>query len=174
MHNLTRHADFDKSCAIINEAIEKAATKQEEKIWFWTKTDTTFKMAFLQTILRKVYNAVAGFPTAAGQYTEISHRYKEDSLSKACSAWAEIFKLRCADRSTTIKFTDKFCTAHGHDRNNNGGGQGDIQFSATPIPQPAGPLPATTLPNFACSCSWTHTGGEPHCWFNNPYLALVW
>jgi DNA modification methylase len=31
MHNLTRHANIDRSHAIINKAIKKAATKQEEK-----------------------------------------------------------------------------------------------------------------------------------------------
>jgi hypothetical protein len=101
MHNLTRCADFDKSRAIINEAIKKAATKQEEKIWFWTKADTALKMAFLQTLSCKVYDAVAGLPTAAEQYAEISRRYKEDSLNEACLAWAEFFKLRCADYSVS-------------------------------------------------------------------------
>jgi hypothetical protein len=47
MHTLTCCADFDKSYAIIHEAIKKAATKQEEKILFWTKADTALEMAFL-------------------------------------------------------------------------------------------------------------------------------
>jgi hypothetical protein len=111
MHDLTRRTDFDKSRAIINKAIDKAATKQEEKIWFWTKADTALKMAFLQTLSREVYDAVAGLPTAAEQYAEISHRYKKDGLNEACSAWAEFFKLCCAECSNTIKFTDKFRAA---------------------------------------------------------------
>jgi hypothetical protein len=263
MHNLTCCADFDKSCAIINEAIKKAATKQKEKIRFWTKADTALKMAFLLTLLREVYDAVAGLLTAAGQYAEISHRYKEDSLNEACLAWAEFFKLRCADCSNTIKFTDKFhaalnklndlklvlpkkgilyrfilaiedsypeymCTIRrnlhsdrqptldavinevnnkascnnpvktaafaakkstetttstytnhqktggdhegrrGHSQDcerggNNSSGQGDSKSSTIPIPQPAGPLPATTLPKVACSCGRTHAGGRLNC-----------
>jgi hypothetical protein len=111
MHNLTHCADFDKSRAIINEAIDKAATKQDEKIRFWTKADTALKMTFLQTLSHEVYGAVAGLPTAAGQYAEISHRYKKDGLNKACLGWAEFFKLRCADCPNTIKFMDRFCAA---------------------------------------------------------------
>jgi hypothetical protein len=263
MHNLTRRTDFDKSYAIINQAIKKTATKQEEKIRFWTKADTALMMAFLQTLSRKVYDAVAGLLTAAGQYAEISRRYKGDGLSKACSAWAEFFKLRCADCLNTIKFTDKFRAAlnklkdlklvllkksilyqfilaiedfypeyarticcnlrsdrqptldavinelndkarcndpvkttafaakkstetttstdpnrqktggnrggrrgysHGRGRGgNNSGGPGDSKSSTTPMPQPAGPLPATTLPKVACSCGRTHAGGGPNC-----------
>jgi hypothetical protein len=68
-------------------------------------------MAFLQTLLCKVYDTVADLPTAAGQYAEISRCYKEDGLNKACSAWAEFFKLRCADCPNAIKLTDKFHVA---------------------------------------------------------------
>jgi hypothetical protein len=111
MHNLTCRAGFDKSRAIINKAIKKGATKQEEKIRFWTKADTALTMAFLQILSRKIYDAVAGLLTAAGQYAEISTCYKKDDLNKACLALAEFFKLRCADCPNTIKFTDKFRAA---------------------------------------------------------------
>jgi hypothetical protein len=56
MHNLTHRANFDKFRAIINEAINKAATKQDKKIRFWTKADTALKMAFLQTLSHEVYD----------------------------------------------------------------------------------------------------------------------
>jgi hypothetical protein len=65
-------------------------------------------MTFLQSLSREVYEAVAGIDTAAGQYAEISRRYKEEGLNEACSAWADFFQLRCADCHNTVKFTDKF------------------------------------------------------------------
>jgi hypothetical protein len=111
MASLARRADYDKSREIINAGIEKAVTKQDEKIRFWLKCDAALKMAFLQTLSREVYDAISGLDTAAGQYAEISRRYKEDGLNEACTAWAEFFKLRCVDCPNTIKFTDKFRAA---------------------------------------------------------------
>jgi hypothetical protein len=111
MASLARRADYDKSREIINAGIEKAVTKQDEKIRFWLKCDAALKMAFLQTLSREVYDAISGLDTAAGQYAEISRWYKEDGLNEACTAWAEFFKLRCVDCPNTIKFTDKFRAA---------------------------------------------------------------
>jgi hypothetical protein len=108
---LTRRAAFDLSRQMINGAIEKNVEKQEERIQHWNKCDTALNMTFLQSLSCEVYEAIAGLDTAAGQYAEISRRYKEEGLNEACSAWADFFQLRCADCHNTVKFTDKFRAA---------------------------------------------------------------
>jgi hypothetical protein len=108
---LTRRAAFDSSRQMINGAIEKNVEKQEERIRHWNKCDAALNMTFLQSLSREVYEAIAGLDTAAGQYAEISRRYKEEGLNEACSAWADFFQLRCADCHNTVKFTDKFRAA---------------------------------------------------------------
>jgi hypothetical protein len=76
---------------MINGAIEKNVEKQEERIQHWNKCDTALNMTFLQSLSCEVYEAIAGLDTAAGQYAEISRRYKEEGLNEACSAWADFF-----------------------------------------------------------------------------------
>ncbi|KAF1936217.1 hypothetical protein EJ02DRAFT_470614 [Clathrospora elynae] len=46
--------------------------------------------------------------SSAEQYAKTVSRFKDEGLNEACNAWADFFKLRCADCPTSVKFTDKF------------------------------------------------------------------
>jgi hypothetical protein len=58
-------------------------------------------MAMLNTLPRDLYNAVAKQSTAALQFQKVVRRFEEEGLNKACSAWSDFFKLRCADFTST-------------------------------------------------------------------------
>ncbi|KAF2680209.1 hypothetical protein K458DRAFT_269804, partial [Lentithecium fluviatile CBS 122367] len=97
---------FDDDRQSINEHIIKSAEKQE-RIKHWGRLDAALNMTFLTSIPREVYEAIQGLHTAAEQYKEITRRYRE-GLHEAYTAWADFSKLRCADCTNTLKFTDKF------------------------------------------------------------------
>ncbi|KAF1936723.1 hypothetical protein EJ02DRAFT_479260 [Clathrospora elynae] len=105
---MSKRKKFDDNRQSINDYVIKSAEKQKERIKYWGKLDAAIKMAFLTTIPREVYEAIQGLQNAAEQCREIARRYRDEGLNEACTAWAEFFKLRCADCTNTLKFTDKF------------------------------------------------------------------
>ncbi|KAF2022805.1 hypothetical protein EK21DRAFT_14254, partial [Setomelanomma holmii] len=109
--HMSKRKIFDDNGQSINNSIIKSAEKQTERIKYWGKLNAALKMTFLTSIPREVYEAIQGLQTAAEQYREITRRYRDKGLNEACTAWADFFKLRCADCTNTLKFTDKFCAS---------------------------------------------------------------
>ncbi|KAF1935840.1 hypothetical protein EJ02DRAFT_448389 [Clathrospora elynae] len=94
LSQMLRTAQYEKDCAAINESINSL--------------DASLRMAMLNTLPCDLYNAVANQSTAALQFQKVVCRFKEEGLNEACSAWSDFFKLRCANFTSTQKFTDTF------------------------------------------------------------------
>ncbi|KAI2478963.1 hypothetical protein Ptr902_09929 [Pyrenophora tritici-repentis] len=108
LSRMSRTAQYEKDRAAINDSINSVAHKTKELIARWEKLDAALRMAMLNTLPRDLYNAVANQSTAALQFQKVVRRFEEEGLNEACSAWSDFFKLRCADFTSTQKFTDTF------------------------------------------------------------------
>jgi hypothetical protein len=51
---------------------------------------------------------VQGLDNCYKRWEETLRRFEEEGLNEESTAWADFFKLRCADQPNTLKFTNKF------------------------------------------------------------------
>jgi hypothetical protein len=99
---------YNKSREAINKPIIEKANKMAALRRAWKKMDASIDMALLQSLPPDIWQAVQGLDNCHKQWEEILRRFEEEGLNEESSAWADFFKLRCADQPNTLKFTDRF------------------------------------------------------------------
>jgi len=92
----------------INKPIIEKASQMAATLKAWKKMAASLDMALLQTLPPDIWQAVQGLDTVHLRWENILRRFEEEGLNEESSAWADFFKLRCADQPNTLKFTDKY------------------------------------------------------------------
>jgi hypothetical protein len=92
----------------INKPIIEKASQMAATLKAWKKMAASLDMALLQTLPPDIWQAVQGLDTVHLRWENILRLFEEEGLNEESSAWADFFKLRCADQPNTLKFTDKY------------------------------------------------------------------
>jgi hypothetical protein len=99
---------FDDNVRSNNKTIMEEHDCAHVELRLWQRLNAYLDMAFLQSLPADIWQAIDNHDTAAKKWQDILARFEEGGLTEACTAWADFFKLRCGDCTTTAKFTDKF------------------------------------------------------------------
>ncbi|KAF1945023.1 hypothetical protein EJ02DRAFT_397075 [Clathrospora elynae] len=99
---------YNEDREAINKPIIEKANKMAALRKAWKKMDASIDMALLQSLPPDIWQAVQGLDNCHKRWEEVLRRFEEEGLNEESSAWADFFKLRCADQPNTLKFTDKF------------------------------------------------------------------
>ena len=99
---------YNENQEAINKPIIEKANKMAGLRRAWKKIDASIDMALLQSLPPDIWQAVQGLDNCHKRWEETLRRFEEEGLNEESSAWADFFKLRCADQPNTLKFTDRF------------------------------------------------------------------
>jgi hypothetical protein len=99
---------YNEGKEAINKPIIEKASQMAATLKAWKKLAASLDMALLQTLPPDIWQAVQGLDTVHLRWENILRRFEEEGLNEESSAWADFFKLRCADQPNTLKFTDKY------------------------------------------------------------------
>lgn len=86
----------------------KSINKPQEDISTWDRLEAQLKMAILTTVPQGIYSALPRKETAHKQYEAVKRRFREQGINEEFNIWADFFRLRASDCSSTLQFADRF------------------------------------------------------------------